>query len=294
MNKYIVFFVILVVGVVADIATKTWAEYNLASLTEWDRVRAREALRPEPIGERLPFLYRVVSADDDGVTAAQWAERVFGAPADSPVGQRTVGALHRVLDEGYVPDRGFTPPERTERLSPAATVHAGDVIEVRHRHTVVVPGFWNHIYVRNPGAAWGMGAQRDESVRRPFFIGVSILAVIFVGYVFVRTPGRQVLLILSLSTIVSGAIGNLIDRVRYGYVVDFIDWYVTWGGQERHWPTFNIADVLIAVGVGLMFLEIIRGGPHEEGEQPASETLPGDGATGEAVEAASAERGNGA
>ncbi|TVQ97772.1 MAG: signal peptidase II [Deltaproteobacteria bacterium] len=263
MNKIALFLIVVVGGTVLDLATKTWAENNLASLSEYDRVRAREALRPEPIGERLPFLYRQVEAAHDGQTAAAWFEAAFGTPADSPPGQRAIGSLHRVLDAGYTPDRGFTPPERVERLMPATPVAAGDIIEIRHRYTVVVPGFWNHVYVRNPGAAWGMFANKPESFRRPFFVGVSFVAVFFVGFIFVRTPREQALLLVALSTIISGALGNLVDRVRYGYVVDFVDWYVTWGGQERHWPTFNIADVFISVGVGLMFVEIIRGGPRE-------------------------------
>ena len=76
-----------------------------------------------------------------------------------------------------------------------------------------------------------------------------------------------------------GAIGNLVDRIRYGYVIDFIDFYVTRGANEHHWPTFNVADVWICVGVGLMAIDMLTGShrsPLSERESPAAPSARSD------------------
>lgn len=118
----------------------------------------------------------------------------------------------------------------------------------------VVPGFWNHRYVENPGAAWGLLANASESVRVPFFLLVSAGAVIFIIAFFRKLHDDQKLMVWALSLVFGGAIGNLIDRLHLSYVVDFIDWYV----GSAHWPTFNVADAGITTGVGLLMLEWAR------------------------------------
>jgi signal peptidase II len=100
-----------------------------------------------------------------------------------------------------------------------------------------------------------MFSKHSEAFRIPFFITVSIVAMGFVMSIFRKLREDQYLLIVTLSFIVAGAIGNFVDRMRFGYVVDFIDWYVAWGGRDRHWPTFNIADVWISCGVTLMIIQ---------------------------------------
>lgn len=118
----------------------------------------------------------------------------------------------------------------------------------------VVDGFWNHRYVENPGAAWGLLANASESVRVPFFLLVSTGAVVFIIFFFRKLEDDQHLMIWSLSLVFGGAIGNLIDRLHLSYVVDFIDWYV----GTAHWPTFNVADAGITSGVVLLMLEWLR------------------------------------
>ncbi len=115
----------------------------------------------------------------------------------------------------------------------------------------VVPGFWNHRYVENPGAAWGLLANASESIRVPFFLLVSLGAVVFIIAFFRKLSDDQHLTIWALALVFGGAIGNLIDRLHLSYVVDFIDWYV----GTAHWPTFNVADAGISTGVGLLLLE---------------------------------------
>jgi len=116
----------------------------------------------------------------------------------------------------------------------------------------VIDGLFNIFYIRNKGAAFSF--LSSASWRIPFFIAVSLIAslVIIVGIKKLRDDQR--LAMLSMSMIFSGAVGNLIDRVRLGEVIDFLDVY--W--KTYHWPAFNVADSLICVGVGLLALDMFR------------------------------------
>jgi signal peptidase II len=118
----------------------------------------------------------------------------------------------------------------------------------------VTEGFWNWRYVQNPGAAWGLFAKADDSVRVPFFLAVSLAAMIFIMSFVRKLEEEQMLLLISLSLVFGGALGNFIDRLHLNYVIDFIDWYV----GTSHWPTFNVADAAISGGVALLVVEWIR------------------------------------
>lgn len=118
----------------------------------------------------------------------------------------------------------------------------------------VVDGFWNWRYVENPGAAWGLFSRASDAVRVPFFLLVSIAAMIFIVSFVRKLEPEQKLLLVSLSLVFGGALGNFIDRLHLNYVIDFIDWYV----GAKHWPTFNFADAAITTGVALLVLEWIR------------------------------------
>ncbi len=108
-------------------------------------------------------------------------------------------------------------------------------------------------FVRNPGAAWGLMAKTSERFRRPFFVLVSLLAMAFILYLFAKLRAGQTFLAIALASIYAGALGNFVDRLHLGFVVDFIDIRV---GRIR-WPTFNIADVAIVVGVTMIFGEML-------------------------------------
>jgi len=109
----------------------------------------------------------------------------------------------------------------------------------------VIPGFFNLIHVQNPGGAFGFFAEQDSHLRALFFIFFSLLAVLLILYLYRSTPARYKWLLIGFSLIVGGAAGNLIDRIRFGHVVDFIDLYV----GRLHWPAFNIADSAITIGM---------------------------------------------
>jgi len=109
----------------------------------------------------------------------------------------------------------------------------------------VIPGFFNLIHVQNPGGAFGFFASAGSQWRALFFIIFSIAAVLMILYLYKSTPASYKWLLSAFSLVAGGAAGNLVDRLRFGQVVDFIDIYV--GGW--HWPAFNIADSAITVGM---------------------------------------------
>lgn len=117
----------------------------------------------------------------------------------------------------------------------------------------VVPGFFDITFVLNPGAAFSLLATLPETVRNPFFVGISVAAAILIVFYRTRYLRQDSLASVSLGLILGGAIGNLIDRLRFGMVVDFLDVHVS----RYHWPVFNVADSAISVGVSLMILQVL-------------------------------------
>ena len=150
----------------------------------------------------------------------------------------------------------------------------------------------NHITLilaKNRGGAWGLLQSTKEDVRRPFFLLVSVAAIAFIMTLYRRLQPRQHALKWGLPLVLGGALGNVFDRIRYGHVIDFIDFHLVYKGIEHHWPTFNVADIAICVGVGLMAIDmftskrifhftVVRVTPAQSGEPvPAtpSETVAG-------------------
>jgi len=123
------------------------------------------------------------------------------------------------------------------------------VVEVWKNHLTLV-------LARNRGGAWGLLQSTSENVRRPFFLLVSVAAIAFIMTLYRRLLPRQHALKWGLPLVLGGALGNVLDRIRYGQVIDFIDAHVQFRGIERHWPTFNVADIAICVGVGLMAVDM--------------------------------------
>ncbi len=119
---------------------------------------------------------------------------------------------------------------------------------------VVIDGFLSVTYVRNPGAAFGFLAHASPLFRSIFFVLVTLLAIGMILYYLVKSQAGQPRLLFSLSLILSGALGNLIDRLRFAEVIDFIDVYF----RSHHWPAFNVADAAISVGAMIMILEMVK------------------------------------
>ncbi len=112
-------------------------------------------------------------------------------------------------------------------------------------------------YVRNLGAAWGALSNLPDNIRVPFFYVVTTVAVFIIGLYIRTTPVEHRLAIFSLALILSGAIGNFIDRLRLGYVIDWID--VRWNlvGWRYDFPNFNVADSAITVGVAFLMFDML-------------------------------------
>ncbi|MCD8492911.1 MAG: signal peptidase II [Geovibrio sp.] len=120
-----------------------------------------------------------------------------------------------------------------------------------HETREVIPGFFNLTYILNPGAAFGFLAKMNESYRQLFFVLVTLIAIAAVGYLLYKEHEMK-LRAFSYTLIIAGAVGNFIDRVYIGKVVDFLDFYVS----DYHWPAFNVADSAISVGVCLLMLDL--------------------------------------
>jgi len=129
-----------------------------------------------------------------------------------------------------------------------------------HETVQVIPGLFDLTYVRNPGAAFGILAGASGAWRTAFFLTVSVAALaVIITLVRTSQVRRQ---LVAFSLIGGGAVGNLLDRVRFGEVVDFIDWHY----RSHHWPTFNIADSAITIGVVLLAIDMLFAGKAEEGK----------------------------
>ena len=113
----------------------------------------------------------------------------------------------------------------------------------------VIDGFFNLVNVRNRGAAFGIFSNAEE-LRLPLFIGVTALALLGILWMASRLGEKDRMEATGLALIFGGAVGNLVDRIRFGEVIDFLDFYV----KSAHWPAFNVADIVICVGAGLVIL----------------------------------------
>lgn len=123
-----------------------------------------------------------------------------------------------------------------------------------HHSIPVIDNLFSLTYIRNTGAAFGFLAGSAAAFRLPFLIVFSLVAIGFVVAMLRRLPERETGLVTALAFILSGAIGNLIDRFAYGEVIDFLDFY--WSGY--HWPAFNVADSFITMGVGITVFYLIK------------------------------------
>jgi signal peptidase II len=124
-----------------------------------------------------------------------------------------------------------------------------------HNMYEVIPGFVNLVHVRNPGAAFGILSDSQSMLTRWFFVCISIAAVIIIGWLVLTGEDTDSFLLVGYALFVGGALGNLIDRIRFGEVIDFLELYV----NSFHWPAFNVADSALCVGTALFFIHVLTG-----------------------------------
>jgi len=122
-----------------------------------------------------------------------------------------------------------------------------------HQYITVIQNFLTIVHTRNKGIAFGLFSGHGSGIQLTLLIITSLLAIAFIFYLLSSLSDKQAYAIVTLSLILGGAIGNLIDRMRWGEVVDFIDlhWY------HYHWPAFNCADSAISIGLVLLLIGIV-------------------------------------
>ena len=124
-----------------------------------------------------------------------------------------------------------------------------------HDSIPVIAGFFSLTHIHNPGGAFGFMARQGPGVRAFLFLAVSFSAILLLFYLYMKIPRNYQWLSAGLALIMGGAIGNLTDRVRFGEVVDFLDFYV----GSHHWPAFNVADSAVTVGITVLLIHMVLG-----------------------------------
>lgn len=228
MKRYLILVGVALAILGVDQGTKIWAEQNLAS-----RFPGRQS-QAKPI--------ELTVSEGDG-------ETTLAGLIDSTYSLTSLDEAERMVSRRLVSVNGFVEQSPGKELAP------GDRVTIHERQVEVVPGFWTFKYVENRGAAWGFLSWVEGWWRVPFFVLVSFLAMGMLVYLAAKAPPTARLFNAGLGLLMGGAVGNFIDRVRLSYVIDFIDWY----HKGYHWPTFNVADAAITVGVVIIFLEMIFG-----------------------------------
>lgn len=217
---------------------------------------------PERAPRRLdlvekPLLRRWLTFVFDGRSRNEIETLVEQAFADATLA-RYVGERVPGVSEEDVPAlvaEGRVLPVFSHDMSYTAGDHvvAGELYLLEERRVDVIPGFFRFDYKENPGAAWGLLASGGERFRQFFLSGVSMIAIVVILVLFVRLPTTHWSAILAFSAILSGALGNLVDRLRANFVIDFFDMYVSY----MHWPTYNVADIGITLGVIALVIEML-------------------------------------
>jgi len=122
-----------------------------------------------------------------------------------------------------------------------------------HQSISVIPGFFDLTFILNPGGAFGFLAGQHSNLRHVFFLGVTSIAICFIFILYRKIPQTHRLLQAAFAMIIGGAVGNLIDRVRFEKVIDFLDFYL----GTYHWPAFNVADSAISVGMAIFVYHLV-------------------------------------
>jgi len=117
----------------------------------------------------------------------------------------------------------------------------------------VIPGLFNLTHIHNPGGAFGFMARQSETVRTLLFVVAALAALVLIFFFYRKVSVSHPFLAAGLALVFGGAIGNLIDRIRFGSVVDFLDFYL----GSLHWPAFNVADSAVTVGMLVFVYHIL-------------------------------------
>lgn len=216
------------------------------ALDQWTKQLASNHLASTRLGGFVHSIERVVEPDADGKTLLQWCTDQFSSKNTPAEIEQIAHSVTKRSSEGS--DAGVT-------VAPTDVLQKGDYLIIGWREITVIPDYWDYQYTRNNGAAFSFLADSDSPLRTPFFVLVSLISIGVIALLLRGVTLQQRLLLMGLALVAGGAVGNLIDRILYGYVIDFIVWKAT---DAYRWPTFNIADSAIVVGVALLTINMIR------------------------------------
>lgn len=182
-----------------------------------------------------------------------------------------VGVLSLIADQvTKIWARAALPLKGTGSLADGACAIPGDMVSRPARcvaETVpFIDGFWEWRLSMNPGSAFGLFGS-NQGAARVFLSIVGVAAVAGMVWMLKKARHDQKALHWALAFVAGGAIGNLIDRIYYGYVTDM----VLWRYKTHEWPVFNVADVVLVIGVGLMFIDIQKETKREKAEKKAAQ-----------------------
>lgn len=141
-----------------------------------------------------------------------------------------------------------------------------------HERFEVIEGYFNITHVRNQGAAFGILANSHPSFRNLFFLAMPPVALLIILLLLRGVPDKDRWQIVALCSVFGGAIGNYIDRIRFRYVIDFLDFHYK---HHYTWPAFNVADIAIVCGVGILLLVMFR--DYKEEQRMKSQETPASG-----------------
>jgi signal peptidase II len=159
--------------------------------------------------------------------------------------------------------------DQATKVLAASRMVPGESIEI-------LPGVLHFTLVRNTGMAFGLLSGLDIPFKSLLMTVLSLAALAAVIYYALRSPRGDSMTYFGLVFILGGALGNIVDRARLGYVIDFVDVFY----RDAHWPAFNVADSSICVGVGLLLLDSLR---HHEPALEAEPGVAGGSGTGESA-----------
>ncbi|MDP6944213.1 MAG: signal peptidase II [Myxococcota bacterium] len=216
----------------AELPPRRLDKTERAQITRW-------ATLADP-GVDRKTLKAAIDEELSGITLRQWLKQRLRRLSDEDITQVAANGIH--------PLRGPNP-----RVGPETLVKDGDAYLLEWRRIDAMGDWWKWVYAENPGAAFGFMRQVPHLVRDLVFLGLTIIVFLAILVVVIRTEERFWTVNIALVGIVAGAAGNFVDRIRYGYVIDFIDMHL---GFMR-WPTYNVADIAITVGVILLVGDIL-------------------------------------
>ena len=166
------------------------------------------------------------------------------------VDESVLHAGREEIEEAFASGRVY--PARGARLgSVETTLEPGTVALITRRIVEVLPSNLRFVYAENPGAAWSFMATASPAVRFWFFTVVSSAAIVLLFVLSMMQPSGRWGPLVAYTSVLGGAVGNLVDRIQASFVVDFIDMF--WGNS--HWPTYNVADIGIVVGIAVLLVD---------------------------------------